>query len=84
MSAPKHRLPWHKQFMLDVRPWLSGITVTVLCASVVTLVGLLLIVDGGHTVTGPMVILIGLAAVAFSAAGWAATKDVSPGNGMPA
>lgn len=83
MSAPKHRLPWHKQFALDVRPWLPGITVTVLCAAVVTLVGLIMMVEWQLTITGPMVILVGLVAVVLVATLWAADKAV-PGDGVAA
>jgi hypothetical protein len=83
MTAPKHRIRWYKQFMIDVRPWLAGITVTVLTASVVTLVGLLMIVDGGYRVAGPLVILVGLTAVVLASAFWAADR-VPPGNGVAA
>lgn len=83
MSAPKHYAPWYKQLVIDIRPWLTGITVTVLTAAVVTLVGLLMMVEWKMAVTGPMVILVGLVGVVLFAALWAAGKAV-PGDGVTA
>lgn len=83
MSAPKHSISRHKQFMIDIRPWLPGITVTVLTAAVVTLIGLLMVVECGWSITGPMVILVGLVGVVLFAALWAADKAV-PGDGVAA
>lgn len=83
MSAPKHYAPWYKQLVIDIRPWITGIAVTVLCASVVTLIGLLMMVEWGWGVTGPMVILVGLVGVTLFAALWAADKMV-PGDGVAA
>lgn len=71
MSAPRHCISAHRQLMRD---WLPGIVVTVLSAALVTLIGLLVTVDGGHTVTGPLIILVGLSIVVFVAAFWAADR----------
>jgi len=57
-----------------LKDWLPGIVLAVLSATLVALIGMLMAVDGGHTIAGPLVVLVGLTAVAFGTAFWAADR----------
>lgn len=80
-SQPRHYAPWYRQFAIDVRPWLVGIVVTVLCAAVVTLAGLLLAASGAP-ILGSMILLVGLMTVTLCSCFWAAGK-VTGEMGIP-
>jgi hypothetical protein len=77
LTRRRHHLAWHKQAIRDlndISPYLFGMIMIVLGSTFVGSLGMSLLMNLGWALTGMLVLLLGMTAIALGAAMWMSGK----------